>query len=251
MTLPLYADLVRERAQLSGDRSQFGEGSIISDTLDRLGVTEGTVVEFGAGDGLELSNTAHLWQAGWPAVLIEADADRFAQLRANIDSTVADELAVIALHDTVVDVDDYVDDDPAVVSCDIDGDDYAVVNRMLARPTVLVVEHHPMVPWHVHFVGGPDVGCSARALVTLLESKGYCVVAMTHCNTVAIPGRYRQLFDDVELDPSLMFDPSAVTFAVSNVRTGDYRMHGPWPFGRGVELEPVTVDYVVDDEADG
>lgn len=236
MTLPLYADLVRERAQLSGDRSQFGEGSIISDTLDRLGVTEGTVVEFGAGDGLELSNTAHLWAAGWPAVLIEADADRFAQLRANIDGTDADDLAVIALHDTVVSVDDYVDHDPAVVSCDVDGDDFAIVERMRCRPRVLCVEHHPMVPWHVDLVGGPDVGCSARALVRLLDSQGYAPVAMTHCNTIGVHRSELWRFDDVQLDPSLMFDPSAVTFAVSDVRTGDYRMHGPWPFGRGVEL---------------
>ena len=57
---------------------------------------------------------------------------------------------------------------------------------------------------------------------------------MTHCNTIMVPARFADAFGDVETDPRIMFDPSAVTWVLSNVRTGDYEIRGPWPFGRGV-----------------
>ncbi len=45
----------------------------------------------------------------------------------------------------------------------------------------------------------------------------------------------RYLFKDVETDPRVMFDPEAVTWVLSNVKTGDFAIRGPWPFARGAE----------------
>ena len=63
--------------------SQDGEDGIISAIFEKLGVGTGWCVEFGAWDGLKLSNTWDLWHnKGWSAVLIEGETKKFADLKA-------------------------------------------------------------------------------------------------------------------------------------------------------------------------
>lgn len=227
---PLLRDVA---PRISRDRSQFGEGSIISEILRRIGVTNGWVLECGAGDGLHLSNTAHLWGQGyrWPALLIESDPVKSAALHANV----ADYPHVTPMHWTLTDLRAVaVPSRLAVLSLDIDGEDYAALQT--APPCdVVCVEHHPMIPAHVSLLGGADIGCSALALKEWADENDYLVVAMTHCNTIMVSGVHADAFDDVDLDFLHMFDPSGVTWVLSNVKTGDYGIHGPWPFGRGEE----------------
>lgn len=229
--------LLREVApKVEGDRSQFGEGSIISEILRRIGVDGGLCVEFGAGDGIHLSNTRHLWDVGWRAVMIEADPARYLGL---VDNAVnyAENVATFEAVVTPDNVNRYVSTEAAVVSIDVDGDDYAILGGMRARPEVLCVEHHPMIPAHVSAVLGADIGCSALALKDWADWNGYRVVALTHCNTIMVRDVYERHFDDVDTDFLHMFDPSGVTWVVSNVRTCDYSIYGGWPFGRGVEID--------------
>lgn len=233
--------LLREVApKVEGDRSQFGEGSIISEILRRIGIDSGTCVEFGAGDGVELSNTRHLWgphqdsSFRWDAVLVEADPARYAALVDNtLDCPVATREAVV----TPDNVNDFVPAEAAVVTIDVDGDDYAILCAISAWPAVLCVEHHPMIPAHISAVLGADVGCSALALKDWADWNGYTVVALTHCNTIMVRDVYDRHFEDVDTDLGHMFDPSGVTWVVSNVKTGDYSIYGGWPFGRGVEID--------------
>jgi len=51
--------------------SQFGEDGIIEEIFNRLKIKKGFCVEFGACDGILLSNTRHLWEKGWAGVMIE------------------------------------------------------------------------------------------------------------------------------------------------------------------------------------
>ena len=223
---PLLRDVA---PRISRDRSQFGEGSIISEILRRIGITGGRACEFGAGDGEHLSNTAHLRDAGWAVDMIEADPDKAAE---GVYIGVVDPITVNA----------WVDLTCSVVSIDVDGEDYAILCAMGARPAVLCIEHHPMIPAHVSLLGGADVGCSALALKEWADENDYLVVAMTHCNTIMVKAGYASAFDDVDIDFLHMFDPSGVTWVLSNVKTGDFGIHGPWPFGRAVELPWAMVD---------
>lgn len=221
---PLLRDV---SPRVVGDRSQWGEGSILSEILFRIGPSvwkRGPLVEFGAADGEHLSNTAHLREEGWPTLLIEADG---ALAAVNLD--------VVWATVTPGNVNDWVPSDAAVVSIDVDGIDYEILCAMDARPAVIVCEHHPMVPVHVAWYGGDRFGCSAGMLVNWAAVNGYLPVAMAGCNTIMVRGEYADRFADVETDPRVMFDPSLVTFAVSDVTNGDYSMMGPWPFGRGTE----------------
>jgi len=62
--------------------SGTGEDGVIGEILDRLPETDRWCVEFGAWDGLNLSNTRHLIESrGYAAVLIEADPAKCVELR--------------------------------------------------------------------------------------------------------------------------------------------------------------------------
>jgi len=64
--------------------SQYGEDGILSEIYRRLGVTAGFFVEFGAWDGMHLSNSYALVEAGWSGCYIEGDPDRFRTLCDNL-----------------------------------------------------------------------------------------------------------------------------------------------------------------------
>jgi len=170
--------------------SQFGEDGILARIFELLGTGAKTCIEFGAWDGLHLSNTATLWQKqDWKAVLIEADAERHALLVANskgydcqciharVEPAGANTLDAILRREApglAIDL----------LSIDIDGDDYFVLASLEARPRVIVCEYNPTIPPHLDLVPKPGnyFGCSALALVRLAETKGYRLVAVTDTN---------------------------------------------------------------------
>src|SRR5258707_3317066 len=64
--------------------SQSGEDGVIAKCLEILPARDRWCVEFGAWDGLHLSNTANLLlNGGYSAVLIEADKTKFEKVRRN------------------------------------------------------------------------------------------------------------------------------------------------------------------------
>lgn len=63
--------------------SQYGEDGIIEEIFRRIGISNGFFVEFGAFDGISLSNTRHLWEKGWNGVMIEQSPSAFAKLKQN------------------------------------------------------------------------------------------------------------------------------------------------------------------------
>src|SRR5579863_8320566 len=63
--------------------SQNGEDGVFERVFDLIGTETRTCCEFGAWDGVHLSNTRKLLIAGWSGLLIEADPERFRRLRDN------------------------------------------------------------------------------------------------------------------------------------------------------------------------
>jgi len=60
--------------------SQNGEDGIIEELLKRLNINNGWVCEFGAWDGIYLSNTFNLVEKGFNAVFIEGDVNKYNDL---------------------------------------------------------------------------------------------------------------------------------------------------------------------------
>lgn len=163
-------------------------------------------VEFGAWDGIHLSNTRRLVEsANFAAVLIEGDAKRFRELEKNCQpfpKTVLlnrmvgfgprDNLDVL-LAETPIPI------DFELLSIDIDGNDYHVWKALQKyQPRVVVIEFNPTIPTPVRFVQEPkperNHGASLLSLVELGQEKGYELVSVLPCNAVFVRKEYLSLF---------------------------------------------------------
>jgi len=72
----LYSNLFYNR-YAKDVHSQNGEDGIIEEILKRLNINNGWVCEFGAWDGIHLSNTFNLVKKGFNAVFIEGDFKKY------------------------------------------------------------------------------------------------------------------------------------------------------------------------------
>ena len=184
--------------QAANVHSGTGEDGVIGEILDRLPESDRWCVEFGAWDGIHLSNTRHLIESrDFGAVLIEADPSRCEELRRNcagfprvhavegfVGFTEADGLDMI-LRDTPV------PKDFDLLSIDIDGNDYHVWSAVTEyRPKIVCIEFNPTIPTEVDFVQEPDTaaraGASLAAIVRLGREKGYELAAVTRVNAILV-----------------------------------------------------------------
>ncbi len=196
-TLNDYASGPALQAQLAG--SQFGEDGMITEVFRRMGTTSRFCVEFGAADGLSCSNTLELRQQGWDALLIEADADRFAELMTNApDQECWHGKATGANIDKLVGgraVD--------LMSIDVDGDDWFIFHDMQTRPRLVIIEFNCSVPSGFNVRAkepGGRFGASIDSLVALAEEKDYKLVGLNHTNAFFVPSSLARYFGDLETD---------------------------------------------------
>ncbi len=203
---------------------QAGEDGIIRKILETLPGNDRWCVEFGAWDGLYLSNTRNLIEnKAYSAVLIEGNREKFGDLRKNR----AGNANVIPLNrfvgftekdglDTIL-AETPIPEDFDFLSIDIDGNDYHVwkaVSRY--RPKAVCIEFNPTVPDGVHFVqeADPSVsqGSSLHALTELGKSKGYELVSVLTFNAFFVRSEYFDLFRIGDNRPeALRKDTSLVT----------------------------------------
>lgn len=214
--------------------SQTGEDGVISKILEILPNKNKWCVEFGAWDGLHLTNTRHLIEScGYSAVLIEADRERFESLRRNYAPYSG---KVISINKLVGFNDDdnldsllretHIPHDFDVLSIDIDGNDYHVWRRVEHyRPKLVVIEFNHTIPTEVHFVqkADPSVirGSSLLALVELGNAKGYELVSVLRFNAFFVRKEDFALFDIESNTPwELRTDLTAVTYLFSGYDGG-------------------------------
>src|SRR4249920_3618088 len=116
---------------MTGDYSQNGEQVAIEGILARLGLSSGTVVDLGAGDGWALSNTRQLLQQGWRGVLIDADNRGNCEVHQHF-LTAENVVGIVSSYTQSADV----------LSVDLDGNDYWILKAFLASftPTLIVCE---------------------------------------------------------------------------------------------------------------
>jgi hypothetical protein len=187
--------------------SQFGEDGIIQRIFETFPTTgEQWCVEFGAWDGIHLSNTHHLIKdKHWKGILIEGKKSRFKQLAKNFKNNSNVQLLNKfvsfegensldkILHQTSI------PKDFDLLSIDIDGNDYHVWDSLLDyRPKVVVIEFNPSIPSDIYFVQerkqSVNHGNSLLSMVTLAKSKGYELIATTKCNAFFVEQVYYPLF---------------------------------------------------------
>lgn len=123
------------------DTSQFGEDGLIEAVLARIGETNRWCFEVGAADGLFFSNTKRLRDAGWKAVLIEADerlATECQKFASDKVSVVHERIGSVSLDAILARCGSPADPDLGVI--DVDGQDYWIWEGLKARPRIMLVE---------------------------------------------------------------------------------------------------------------
>lgn len=205
--------------------TQYGEDGIIAKVLSMLPERDKYCVEFGAWDGLYLSNVRRLIEEeDYSAIMIEGNTEKYEELVDNYrsNSKVAPVNAFVGFEqktglDTIL--------EPLGVpknfdflSIDIDGNDYHVWNAVVDyRPKLVCIEFNATTPTEIDFVQPADPkiqrGCSLKALCRLGKEKNYELICANTCNAFFIDAQYFPLFGIENNDPYVMRrDTSVITW---------------------------------------
>lgn len=218
--------------------SQFGEDGIIEHVLERIPALDKCCVEFGAWDGIHLSNTFNLIKnRGYRAVLIEADRKKFQVLRKNMaqyGATLVNEFVTFDGENTLDNIlgRTAIPRDFDFLSIDIDGNDYWILDSLEEyRPKVICIEYNPSIPNEVEYVQPRDfsvkMGASARSICKLAERKSYALVATTRCNLIFVDQAYFPLFQIDDNRLAVLRDDSEVRIYAFSGYDGTIMHSGP------------------------
>ena len=207
-------ELSLQRAKYSwrGRFSHANEQQILAKYIDELLPKNQprTVVDLGAGNGVRWSNSFALVLAGWKAIGVEADEKKHALLaRAYRKSPNAQPIQAKVDPENVLALFNEFNVEPnfGVLCLDIDGNDYWVLDAILAnfRPGLVVTEINENIPPPLRFVVKFDpefqlryhfYGYSISALEDLCEKHGYGILELEYNNAFLAPselgaGRFR------------------------------------------------------------
>lgn len=182
--------------------SQTGDDGIIKEIFERLNIEKGNFVEFGAADGMYLSNCRQLYDKGWDGCFIENNIKKFKKCEKryiNNNNIVCLNLAISKEGKDSFDnvMERYFNKDLDLVSIDIDGDDYEVfksINKFL--PKLFIIECNPYRnPLDKKLYGlYHGVQESLYNFNKIAEEKGYKIICYTQ-NVYFIQNKYVNLFD--------------------------------------------------------
>ena len=207
-TAQLYSALIelalqKVRYSLRGRYSHANEQSILAKYIEQLLPPDRprTVVDIGAGNGVRWSNSYALLLAGWKALGVEADPQKYALLakvyrkfpEAHASNSLADPTNISAL---LQDFD--IEENFGVLCLDIDGNDYWVLDAVLSnfRPGLVVTEINENIPPPLRFVVKFDPGFQLRyhfygysiaALEDLCATHNYGILELEYNNAFLAP----------------------------------------------------------------
>jgi hypothetical protein len=223
LAIPLVRELQRAEHRVF---SQHGEDGVLEQLLNHLPEDKLNhfIVEFGAYDGICMSNSRNLLvNHGWHGLLIEADPRFYAKLaqRYQDDSHVTTLKQIMtpeninstfAKHGVPRDLD--------ILSIDIDSIDYYVWQGLTDfRPKIVVIEYNACVPSNVAYVAPRDEaarlsgtskeGASFLSLLNLGHEKGYRLVysELSGANLFFVHEDYAQQLGDYGFNPLLLYQP--------------------------------------------
>jgi hypothetical protein len=167
--------------------SQNGEDGIIEAIFETIGIVKFTCCEFGAWDGVHLSNCKNLIDNGWSAVMIESDQlryqdliktyyknDRVKSVNVLVDNSQNSLQVILNKCDVAYDLD--------FLSVDIDGLDYEIFEGIDISPRLICIEvnagHNPVslnrIPREIAI---NNVGQSLAIFCEIAKGKGYKLIA--------------------------------------------------------------------------
>jgi hypothetical protein len=174
--------------------SQNGEGLLLEYIFDRIGTQYKKFYDIGGGDGFYLSNTRHLGNLGWEGVVL----DRENGIDINVENVL-----------------EHIEDGFDLLSIDIDGNDYWVIDKILSehKPRVVIAEFNPAyldkraIKYNTNhsWAGDSYYGFSFPASFDLAKKHGYKVIfQVANMNVIMVN---ENLIGNLEI-PELMIEPS-------------------------------------------
>ncbi|MEP6568527.1 MAG: hypothetical protein ABJC10_02040 [Acidobacteriota bacterium] len=195
--------LQKVRYSLRGRFSHANEQSILADYIERLLPQDRprTVVDIGAGNGVRWSNSYALLLAGWKGLGIESDRQKYALLTkvySKFPNALASNSRANPGNISSLLQDFKIEKDFGVLCLDIDGNDYWVLDAILAnfRPGLVVTEINENIPPPIRFVVkfDPDFqlrhhfyGYSISALEDLCDQHDYGILKLEYNNAFLAP----------------------------------------------------------------
>jgi len=196
--------------------SQTDEDGIIREIFKRIGSTNKVFIEFGIGNGLE-NNTLSLLFDDWQGLWIEASSRYVKKIRKHFAQIIENgQLKVVESFITKDNINDLIsaqieDDEIDLLSVDIDGNDYHVLNAITCiRPRGIAIEYNAKFRPPILYCMDYDEaytwekddcgGASLKFLEVNLDKKGYCLVG---CNISGVNAFFvkKDLVDDKFLAP--------------------------------------------------
>lgn len=203
----------------SNGYSQHGEDGILHVILETIGYGNKVCMEFGAYDGLQMSNTAELWKTNdWQAILVEKDPTKFKLLQTNVSGHKAECWNVKVDQSGKHSVDAILAGrELDLISIDVDGDDWIIWEMMETRPRIVVIEYNASIPLPIILAQehGEFFGASAQALIEIGFRKLYTLVCMTDSNCIFVRNDLMHMMSEFEIDPMKLFPTKYLTYAVS------------------------------------
>ena len=177
--------------------AQNNEDEIVIDLFFKKNIKNGVFIEFGAWDGVHLSNCKLLADHNWSGFFIEGNSLRFEDCKKNYKDN--NKIKVLnkfidekyTLNDLIKENNiDKID----VLSIDIDGKDLTELKRLtLVKPKVIIIEYNSTIPFDVECednIGGN--GSSYLSINNHLSKNNYELINFTVFNLIFIEKDFNQ-----------------------------------------------------------
>jgi hypothetical protein len=165
----------------SNTYSQNGEDGILTEVFNRLGITKGKAVEFGAPDKTYCSNIYQFLLEGWYCLYLDSDPQEPDIVRAFV---------------TPDNINDLIPADLDLLSADTDGGDWAIWKAYKGTAKVVVIEINSGLNPDVGYYTLKD-GANFSIMNKLAAEKGYFLLCHTG-NNIYLRNEFKHLFPDAD-----------------------------------------------------
>lgn len=193
--------------------SQSGEESVLDQMLKKMNIQKGFFVEFGGCDGKLLSNTRFLAERGWEGAFIECDNQFFPKLYETCSQFShvqgIKEFVTATADDRRGKTLDFIQStyfpnkEIDVLSIDIDGPDYLILENLQCRPKIICIESsgywHPSLKTKIpDEIAVKNLGQPLSVIIDIAKAKGYEPVCFLTVNLFLVRKDFYHLFSSID-----------------------------------------------------
>lgn len=188
------------------ENSFAGEGKILQETMNKLGISGGYLVDIGAADGIRQSSTSEFLKLNtWQGALFELNPESFSRLAFLYCSSDSVSLAKIKVTpDNVVKIFEGMEVPQTFeyLNIDVDSYDLSILRTLLDagyRPEIISMEVNEKFPPNIYFEvlytkdhfwrGDHFFGCSLTAAHETLSRRGYSLDSLEYNNAIFVDSK--------------------------------------------------------------